>query len=365
MKLTIKAGEFAKELALVCGAIEKRVTIPILSNVLLTTSGETLSLQTTDLEVAALAHVDATIQQDGRWTFDAKRLTDVVRALPAEADVSLAVTPTGFLSLECQKAKYRIPGLAAESFPEIPRAEDPSEITVKGSALAHSFQRTLVSISTEETRFTLNGALAFAKDSTLTCVSTDGHRMTLQKCECGEGEIKRVLIPRRAMALAAKLFDSDQLVTVRLNKDKTHMEFECGGRTLFTRLLTGNFPDYERVMPKDMPNWGQISGVELAKCVKRLMPFAEERSHSMRFHLSDEGIKITAAQSELGEGEEHLTAEMKTDGGTTTVGFNGQYVLDICAGMAAFNWQWKDSNSSAKFTSLDGNSLVVLMPMRV
>lgn len=364
MKLTVKAGELSAELAIIQGAIEKKTTIPILNHLLLVAKGEQVAITGTDLEISAESYIDASIFEDGKICVDAAKLADIAKAFPKDADMKMSSSSAAWLTVECNKSKYRIACLGPESFPELPGSEHAAKVTIKGDAIAESFKRAMGCIDEQESRYTLNGALMVSRGEALLVCATNGHRLTVHESECA-GELPRCIIPKKGMKLAARMFDGlDADVTITQDASKNHLQFAYGHRRLLSRLLTGNFPDYERVLPKDLPHSITVSSSDLSTAIGRLLPFADEMSKVMRMVAQRDELVLRSSTSEKGEGEELVTVAFDFDG-KIEHGFNGYYISEMCKHLPAFNWSFKDGGTASKFASIDGKSTWVVMPMRI
>src|ERR1051326_3566586 len=254
MEFTVNKADLVRELSLSQGVVEKKTTIPILSNVLLEASGDRVTLTATDLELGIRCSCPARIKKEGAGTVPARKLLDFVRLLP-EGDVQMKFLENHWASITAGRSRTRIAGMSRESFPELPQMPEAiAEIPVK--TLTSMIAKTSFAISLEESRFTLNGALLLMRPEGLTMVATDGHRLAYVQAAPSESGTSdkpfRALIPRKAMGELVKLGDdSDDGAKAIIAGDDNHLFFQVGHRLLITRKLTGNFPDYERVLPKD------------------------------------------------------------------------------------------------------------------
>ncbi|MBV8820566.1 MAG: DNA polymerase III subunit beta, partial [Acidobacteriaceae bacterium] len=258
MEFTVSKSDLVRELNLSQGVVEKKTTIPILSNVLLEASGDRITLTATDLELGIRCSCPAKVKTRGAGTIPSKRLLDYVRLLP-DSNLDVKFQDNHWASLVCGRSRTRIAGMAHDSFPDLPKM--PDELAqLPAGILAALISRTIFAISAEESRFTLNGALLILKRSGITMVSTDGHRLAMAQCDVESpaidaGASYRGLLPRKAMGEILKLVgDSGGDAMVHFAGDDNHLFFELGDRLLLSRKLTGNFPDFERVLPKDHPH---------------------------------------------------------------------------------------------------------------
>lgn len=371
MEFTVSKGDLVRELSLSQGVVEKKTTIPILSNVLLEAAGDCVTLTATDLELGIRCVCPARVKKEGAGTIPARKLLDYVRLLP-DADVNVKFMENHWASLTCGRSKTRIAGMSRESFPELPQMpEAVAELPVK--MLAGMISRTAFAISTEETRFTLNGALLLLKAGEATMVATDGHRLAFVQNhpEVPElGRIFRALIPKKAMNEIVKLADEsaaeDKAV---VSGDENHLFFRIGSRLLITRKLTGNFPDYDRVLPKENQHLAKLNRDEVRAAIERVAQFADERSRAIRVQFTSGELKIYSSSAETGESEESVPSEYQ--GPDLEIGFNAQYLLDflrvINQDQVAF--ELKDQKSAGEMRPAGDGAAdeyrYVVMPMRI
>ncbi len=371
MEFTVSKADLVKELNLSQGVVEKKTTIPILSNVLVETSEDRIILTATDLELGIRCSCPAKVQRSGAGTIPARRLLDYVRLLP-DADVSVKLAENQWASLLCGRSRTRIAGMSRESFPELPvMPEKIADLPVK--ALVSMIGKTIFAISTEESRFTLNGALLLVKNKGLTMVATDGHRLSMVEYDIPFPDIAgsyRALLPRKAMGEILKLAsESSPDSVIAFAGDDNHLFFQLDGRLLLCRKLTGNFPDFERVLPKEHPHSVTLMRDELKGAIERVSQFADERSRAIRLRLGPGEAKIHSSISETGESEESLPVEY--DGETVEIGFNAQYLLDFLRAIPQdqLTIRFKDGNSAGELRpagdNVDYNYRYVVMPMRI
>src|ERR1700728_1307249 len=376
MEFTVSKADLARELGLLQGVVEKKTTIPILSNVLLEARGDRLYLTATDLELGMRTSCPARVKKEGVGTIPARKLLDYVRLLP-DADVTVKFAENHWASFTCGRSKTRMAGMSRESFPELPvMPEVIAEIPVK--QLSAMIARTMFAISMEESRFTLNGALLLLGDKTLTMVATDGHRLAYvqrpSEASNGAGMAYRALVPRKAMAEITKLSDdAGSDAKVRFGGDDNHLFFEFGPRLLITRKLTGNFPDYERVLPADNTNIAKLVKDDIKSAIERVAQFADERSRAIRVQFTAGEVKVFSSALETGESEERVPGEYSGPG--LEIGFNAQYLLDFLRAVpqdhVAFGL--KDQKSAGELQPAAGSTekdeqeqyRYVVMPMRI
>lgn len=372
MEFSVNKSDLVRELNLSQGVVERKTTIPILSNILIEASGEAVTLTATDLELGIRCLAPAKVKTAGSGTIPAKKLLDYVRLLP-EAEVQIKFGDNHWASLVCGRSRTRIAGMSRESFPELPAMPEPLAKIPMG-LLASLISKTIFSISAEESRFTLNGALLQLKGSTLTMVATDGHRLALVDLEnpLAEGEANsKSLVPRKAMNELLKLASEtpDKEAGVEFAADENHLFFRLGSRLLISRKLTGNFPDFERVLPKAHAHIVEISREELRAAIERVAQFSDERSRAIKVRFAENEAVVHSSISDSGESEENLPVQY--EGPTVEIGFNAQYLLDFLRAVAepAVAFHFKDAQSAGELRpageGVNYNYRYVVMPMRI
>lgn len=368
MEFTVSKADLARELGLLQGVVEKKTTIPILSNVLLEARGDRLYLTATDLELGMRTSCPARVKKEGSGTIPARKLLDYVRLLP-DADIGIKFAENHWASLTCGRSRTRIAGMSRESFPELPAMpEAVARIPVR--QLTAMIARTMFAISMEESRFTLNGALLLLGENGITMVATDGHRLAYTHASAGAQGSYRSLVPRKAMTEITRLADgSADEDQAGFSGDDNHLFFEFGVRLLITRKLTGNFPDYDRVLPHENSNIATVSKDEAKAAIERVAQFADERSRAIRVQFGAGEIRIFASSLETGESEESIPAEYT--GPELEIGFNAQYLLDFLRAVPQEQvlFSLKDQKSAGELqpagTEARDEYRYVVMPMRI
>jgi DNA polymerase-3 subunit beta len=372
MEFTVAKGDLVRELNLSQGVVERKTTIPILSNVLLEASGDRVTLTATDLELGMRCSTSAKVKTPGAGTIPAKKLLDYVRLLP-EAEVNIKFSDNHWSTLLCGRSKTRIAGMSRESFPELPAMPEPI-VEIPIGLLASMIGKTIFSISAEESRFTLNGALLALKGNTLTMVATDGHRLALAEAENSLGIAEtayKALLPKKAMSEILKFASDieDKGAAVAFAGDENHLFFRIGERLLISRKLTGNFPDFERVLPKSHSHSVDLGRDEFRAAIERVSQFSDERSRAIKMRLGDGEANIHSSLSESGESEETLPVEYS--GPTVEIGFNAQYLVEFLRAVAEdkVTFHFKDAQSAGELRPTGAAAgtqyRYVVMPMRI
>jgi DNA polymerase-3 subunit beta len=370
MEFTVNKSDLVRELGLSQGVVEKKTTIPILSNVLIEARDGQILLTATDLELSIRSACPARVKKEGSGTVPAKKLLDYVRLLP-DAEITIKFLENHWAQITCGRSRTKMAGMSRESFPELPPMP-PASAEIPAALLSSMIVRTIFAISAEESRFTLNGALLLLKPSSSVMVSTDGHRLAFvetMKEEEKPGENLRVLVPKKAMAEILRLSQEGSDAKAIIAGDDNHLFFEFGSRLLISRKLTGNFPDYDRVLPKDNIQTAQLSRDEIKAAVERVAQFADERSRAIRLQFTPGEVKVFTSSVETGESEESVPTNYA--GPEIDIGFNAQYLLDFLRVVPGEEvcFRLKDQRSAGELTPAGGpesfHYRYIVMPMRI
>src|SRR6266852_2185972 len=373
MEFTVSKNDLVRELGLSQGVVEKKTTIPILSNVLIEARGDRIILPATDLELGIRCSCPAKVKKEGAGTLSARKLLDYTRLLP-DADLTLKFLENHWANITCGRSRTKMAGMSRESFPELPHIPEPiMEIPV--GLLSSMISRTSFAISMEESRFTLNGALLLLGSDGMTMVATDGHRLAYVQSPMDTNGAApkttfRALIPKKAMGEIVKLADeSGPESKIVFAGDENHLFFQFGERLLITRKLTGNFPDYERVLPKENTNIAKLRKDEIRSAIERVSQFADERSRAIRVQFGQGEVKVFSSSVETGESEESVPTEYA--GPDLEIGFNAQYLLDFLRAVSGDEvaFALKDQKSAGEMRpageEAKGHYRYVVMPMRI
>ncbi|MGB0920533.1 MAG: DNA polymerase III subunit beta [Alphaproteobacteria bacterium] len=372
MKFTIERNALLKALAHVQSVVERRNTIPILSNVLIETANNALHLTATDLEIAVIETAEASAGQDGAITAPAHTLYDIVRKLPDGADIEFDSTTTdGRIALRAGRSQFALSSLPKDDFPVMADGDLPNTFDVSADELKRLIDRTRFAISTEETRYYLNGIYLHAADEggtpVLRAVATDGHRLAQAQCELPDGaaNMPGVIVPRKTVAEIRKLLDEvTGSVTIALSETK--IRFTVGSVTLTSKLIDGTFPDYERVIPKGNDRSLVVSGDLFAAAVDRVSTISTEKSRAVKLKISEGLVELSANSPDAGSAVEEVAAEFESE--PLEIGFNAKYLLDITGQISGDNAEFILGDSNAPTIvrdAADQAALYVLMPMRV
>ncbi len=373
MEITVSRSELLKELSATQGVVERKTTIPILSNYLFEAGADRLSLTATDLDLSLRTSCNAKVKKEGSCTIPARKLHDYVKLLP-EADITIKLLENHWVSIRCGRSNTKMVGMARSNFPSLPVFPTAGVIKIPAQVLRAMIARTGFAIANEESRYTLNGALMVLKSESITMVATDGHRLAHversgEQFEGVSGELK-TLVPKKAMDELRTLVDAapSDVETIEFAKDDSTLFFRIGSRLLTSRQLTGQFPNFEAVLPKDNSKSILLHGDDLGSAIARVAQFADERSRAVRLKLEKGELKLSASSAETGESEDSI--ETDYNGEPLTIGFNAQYIIDFlkAAGSGDVKLELKDSQSAGQLRPAEGEDYkyrYIVMPMRI
>jgi DNA polymerase-3 subunit beta len=370
MEITVSKAALLRELTATQGVVERKTTIPILSNYLFEASGEKLTLTATDLDLSLRTSCDAKVKKEGACTIPARKLYDYVKLLP-DADITIKLLENHWVSIRCGRSNTKMVGMARSNFPGLPVFPSAGAIKIPAPVLRSMIAKTGFAIANEESRYTLNGALMVLKPESITMVATDGHRLAHiersgEKFDGVSGEMK-TLIPKKAMDELKSLLDSD-IEFIEFAKDESTLFFRVGPRLLTSRQLTGQFPNYEAVLPKEITKAVMVDSGDLGGAISRVAQFADERSKAVRLRLEKGELKLSASSTETGESEDSL--EVAYNGDAMAIGFNAQYLLDFikAVGSGEVKLELKDAQSAGQLRPAEGEDYkyrYIVMPMRI
>jgi DNA polymerase-3 subunit beta len=370
MEFSISKSALQKELGFVQGVVEKKNTIPVLSNILIESVGEnTLRITGTDLDVTIRCETEADIKAAGSICVQARKLFDIARLLP-DATVNFQKEENDWVTVKCQNFRSKIPGIPRENFPEVPSFKS-APMKLPAEVFKSFVDKTIFAITQEESRYTLSGAKFILDKSGAKMVTTDGHRLAyVERRDLGKNAPKETLdalIPRKTLQELTKLTTSFE-GEISLGSDENHIYFEVGPRLLISRRLSGQFPNYEMVMPKGNDKSIKFDSAQLNQAIRRVALMADDRSHAVRFHLAPKQLQISSQNAEEGDASEVVATEY--EGEETEIGFNAQYLQDFLnvIGEGEVNFEFKDGNSQAQLRPAENGDYeykYVVMPMRI
>ena len=371
MEFSVKKSEFLRELSLTQGVIEKKTTVPILTNILLESHKNHINISATNLELGVLLSCKAKVGKEGSCTVPAKRLWEIIRALP-DAEIKLKLIKNNWIQLTCERSTFKLAGMDRENFPALPKLPEVS-VTLPAGVLLKTIEKTIYAISAEESRYTLNGALMILKPEAVIMVATDGHRLTHLEHQTsikGLDHEMKVLVPKKAMGeLQRMLNEVDKDLSVEFFREENHIFFRVGGRLLTSRMSTGQFPNYEAVLPSGNDKVLELDSSLIWSAVRRVALLADERSHGIRFQVSEGRLEVSSSSGDYGEARETLEVKYKKE--PIEIGFNFQYLLDFFGsldGEGVVALELKDENSAGQLRpvgDLPYRYRYVVMPMRM
>lgn len=370
LEIQIEKSELLKELSVTQGVVERKSTVPILSSFLFETAGSNLLITATDLDLSLRTICTAQVKKPGSCTVPARKLYEYVRLL-GDGEITIKSLPNDWVQIRSGRSHTKMVGLPRKNFPNLPLFPAGSAITLSKDALRTMIARTIFAISQEETRYTLNGALLALQPDSMTMVSTDGHRLAYIKTltpMAGIASETRILIPRKALAEIYSLLNSGSADIFQFARDDSNLFFRIGTRLLTSRLLAGAFPNFEAVMPRDLPHELSIASGEFSLAIQRVSQFAD-RSNGIRLNADKNELRLSSSNAEMGESEEILATSFAGD--PVKIGFNSGYLLDFvrAAGADKVTFHFKDPSGAAEFrpeqaASGDCQYRYVVMPMR-
>jgi DNA polymerase-3 subunit beta len=370
MEFSVKKYDLLEELEMTQGVVERKTTIPILSNLLFEGQGSKLLLTATDLELSICTSCEAKIKKEGSGTIPAKKLLELVRLLPDE-EIKFKFLENHWVQIQSGRRTYKMVGMSKDNFPAVP--EPPHALAkIPARLLSGLIARTVFAISVEESRYTLNGGLLIIKPEMAAMVATDGHRLALAETDhkfAGLNNEVRVLVPKKALAEIQRLAaEAGEDGTIEFARDDSYLFFQVGSRRLVSRILTGQFPNYEAVLPRENNKFVVMERNELNDAIRRVSQLADQRSRAVKFSVSTEGVELSAQSPEYGEATE--TIEKPYKGDPITIGFNAQYLLDFLAAIpdGPVRFELKDEQSAGQIRPEGDEGFryrYVIMPMRI
>jgi DNA polymerase-3 subunit beta len=367
MEITVRRNDIVRELHLVQGIVERKNSIPILSNVLVEAQDEGLRIAATDLDVSVRCGCAATVVAPGAITLAAKKLYEILRSLP-ESDVRLKVLPDAWASIECERSSFKMAGLPREDFPVLPEARGKGAVEIPGELLRDLIARTAFAVTAEDGRYYLAGALLTVDAEAVGMVATDGHRLSYARRPAAikVQEPLRVLVPRKAIHEIGRLLELAD--TASFVQVENHLVFEIGGRLLASKTIEGQFPAFEKVVAVTGDKVVVLDREALTTAIRRVSLLASERSRAVKVTLKPGQLGLAASSPELGAAEEVLVVDYQ--GGPVEVGFNAQYLLEFLsvAGTDKVRLELKDGESQGVLRpegDLETEHRYVVMPMRL
>ncbi len=372
MKISIERGALLKAVSQAQSVVERRNTIPILANVLIEATGETAQFRATDLDIEVLDKAPAQVERSGAATVSAMTLHEIVRKLPDGALVTLiADDAAGRLTVEAGRSTFSLATLPREDFPIMASSEYQSNFTAPAGVLRRLFDKSKFAISTEETRYYLNGVYMHVAEAeggkVLRCVATDGHRLARIDADLPEGAtgMPGVIIPRKTVGEMRKLLDDDE-AQIAVSVSETKVRFATPDITLTSKVIDGTFPDYTRVIPQGNTRRLEVDAAEFAQAVDRVATVSSERSRAVKLQLEDDRLILSVNAPDSGAAEEELAVAYGDE--RLEIGFNAKYLLEIASQVDRENAVFMFNSSGDPTLMREGNdqsAVYVVMPMRV
>jgi DNA polymerase-3 subunit beta len=370
MEITVSKSDLLKELTATQGVVERKTTIPILSNFLFEAVGGELTITATDLDLSLRTSCPAAVKKDGACTIPARRLYDYVKLL-GEGDVSIKLLENHWVNIRAGRSITKMVGMARSNFPSVPVFPIHGVVKIPAQTFRTLIAKTVFAISNEESRYTLNGALLVLKPESITMVATDGHRLAHIVKEGLSfditGELK-TLIPRKAMVELLSLLNAPEVEFVEFAKDESTLFFRLGSRLLTSRQLTGQFPNYEAVLPKEHNKSVSVRTTELQAAIQRVAQFADERSGAIKMRFEKNEVRVSSSSTETGESEDSIETDYSGD--ALAIGFNSLYLIEFLKATESENVriEFKDSQSAGQLRPEGVEEYkyrYVVMPMRI
>ena len=373
MEITVSKFDLLKELTATQGVVERKTTIPILSNFLFEAAGDTLTITATDLDLSLRTTCPVKVGKEGSCTIPARKLYDYVKLLP-DGNISIKLLENHWVQIRSGRSNTKMVGMARANFPSLPAFPAAGTVQIPAQTLRTMIAKTIFAISSEESRYTLSGALMVLKPESIAMVATDGHRLAHIENNSARftgisGDL-RILVPKKAMAEIYSLLQSTDAENIEFAKDESTLFFRIGPRLLTSRQLTGTFPNYEAVLPRDNNKIVTVHCNDITSAIQRVAQFADERSGAIRLRLDKNEIRISSSSTDSGESEDSI--ETTFQGDPLVIGFNSQYLLDFLKAIGGdeVNLELKDPQSAGQLRPAEnGNGdfkyRYVVMPMRI
>jgi DNA polymerase-3 subunit beta len=376
MEISVSKQELLRELTATQSVVERKTTIPILSNFLLEAdeADGRLTITATDLDQSIKTSCSAKVKKPGSCTIPARKLYDYIKLLP-DGDISIKLQDNHWVQIRSGRSNTKMVGMARANFPQVPEFPSVSSVSLPVATFRNLISKTIFAISNEESRYTLNGALLILKPESLAMVATDGHRLAhIEKQGENLGSIpggeKKTLIPRKALAELQSLLSNTDAEQVEFADDENQLFFRIGKRVLTSRKLTGQFPNYEAVLPRDNNKFIIIRSEDLSGSIQRVAQFADERSGAIKLRLEQNELRISSSSTESGESEDTIESPYQFD--ALVVGFNSAYMLDFLKAIGntgEVRLEFKDAQSAGQMRPEDPSDdykyRYIIMPMRI
>ncbi len=373
MEISVSKAELLRELTAAQSVVERKTTIPILSNFLFEATDDRLQITATDLDQSLRTGCAAKVKKPGACTVPARKLYDYIKLLP-DGEVSIKLMDNHWVQIRAGRSNTKMVGMARANFPQVPEFPVGTGTRLPVTTLKSLISKTVFAISNEESRYTLNGALLILKVESLAMVATDGHRLAHVE-KTGEnlpnisGE-RKILIPRKALLELQGLLSNTDATEIDFADDEHQLYFRIGSRVLTSRKLSGNFPNYEAVMPRDNSRFVVVRSEDLQGSIQRVAQFADERSGAIKMKLEGNELRLSSSSNETGESEDVIETPYNFE--PILVGFNSQYLIDFLKAIGnagEVRLEFKDSQSAGQMrpegSQEETRYRYIIMPMRI
>jgi len=368
MKVTVQRATLVKPLQMISGVVEKRQTLPILSNVLVTVKEQSLSLTATDLEIELIGSVPLDqVSETGSTTVSARKLLDICRALPDDAALQISLDGD-HLVLRSGASRFVLSTLPPHDFPSVENGPFATQFAISQTKLRKLIGKTHFAMGQQDVRHYLNGTLFDINQGVVKCVATDGHRLafsSIDEVNVGDTQIK-VILPRKSVLELIRLLDpnSEKEITVCIGEN--HFRVITPDFTFTSKLINAQYPDYDKLIPRSVENTAIVSREALKQALVRASILSNEKFRGIRLHLDSDQLRLVANNPEQEEAEEMITLEYQGNG--LEIGFNAAYLLDVVSAITSehIRWSFNNPNSGVLIEPSDKNNcLYVVMPMRL
>ncbi len=373
MEISVSRQDLLRELTATQSVVERKTTIPILSNFLLEADGDRIVITATDLDQSIRTSCAAKVKKPGSCTIPARKLYDYIRLL-GDGDMSIKLLENHWVQIRAGRSNTRMVGMARANFPQVPEFPSGSAIKIPVASLRTLIARTIFAISNEESRYTLNGALLILKAESIAMVATDGHRLAhIEKAGenfPGINAEKKTLVPRKALQELQSLLANTEAEHIEFADDDATLFFRVGHRVLTSRKLTGQFPNYEAVLPRDNNKFVIVRSPDLSSSIQRVAQIADERSGAIKMRLEQNEMKVSSSSTDAGESEDTIETPYSFD--PIVVGFNSAYLIDFLKAIGnegEVRLEFKDAQSAGQIrpeeNADDYKYRYIIMPMRI
>ncbi|MGB7137420.1 MAG: DNA polymerase III subunit beta [Acidobacteriaceae bacterium] len=373
MEISVSRQDLLRELTATQSVVERKTTIPILSNFLLEADDDRIVITATDLDQSIRTSCAAKVKKPGSCTIPARKLYDYIRLL-GDGDISVKLLENHWVQIRAGRSNTRMVGMARANFPQVPEFPEGGVTKIPVGSLRTLIARTIFAISNEESRYTLNGALLILKSESIAMVATDGHRLAhIEKAGesfPGISAERKTLIPRKALQELQSLLSNTEAEHIEFAEDDANLFFRIGHRVLTSRKLSGQFPNYEAVMPRDNNKFVIVRSQDLFGSIQRVAQFADERSGAIKMRIEQNELKVSSSSTDAGESEDTIETPYSFD--PIVVGFNSAYLIDFLKAIGnegEVRLEFKDAQSAGQVRPEDGSDeykyRYIIMPMRI